>query len=318
MPQPGVVETGRRSTRGRRSCVLGILLMPVPEFSRCRGARGGRCLGVCAACSSSLPSSSWHRRVPQPSFRSAPVTWAARPASAAESSCPRTAASTAAGRSRCRAHGAAGVGAGARCPIPSSTSPAAPAAPRRTWPEGCGRPSRRAERTARASPPVDQRGTGGSHALACPEPKTPLENIAEGRRYVQACTAQPRRRRDPVRDARPRWTTSTGCAGRSGTGRSICSASPTAPQRRRPTSSRHPGSVRSGPGWTAGTLVTVPIFERLGLERQRALDIVARECATDSPLRPRIPDLAALQSADAARPARAPPGHRSRSRGTGG
>ena len=44
---------------------------------------------------------------------------------------------------------------------------------------------------------------------------------------------------------------------------------------------RHPGSVRSVV-LDGGMLVTVPIFERLGSNGRRALDIVARECAADA------------------------------------
>jgi len=127
---------------------------------------------------------------------------------------------------------------------------------------------------------VDQRGTGGSHALACPKPKAPLTSVAAGRRYVRACLAHldgdaTQYGTLAAMDDLDRVRRALGYGKIDLFGASYGATAAQAYIR------RHPGSVRSVV-LDGGTLVTVPIFERLGSNGRRALDIVARECAAEA------------------------------------
>lgn len=127
---------------------------------------------------------------------------------------------------------------------------------------------------------VDQRGTGGSNALRCPKAPVGIETQAQADAYVRACTAQVKGdvRRYGTVDAMDDLDAVRRALGYGKIDLFGASYGATAAQ---VFLDRHPGAVRAVV-LDGGTLLDVPIFERLGSNGQRALDLLAKRCAADA------------------------------------
>ena len=126
---------------------------------------------------------------------------------------------------------------------------------------------------------VDQRGTGGSHALSCDPPGKTVDTPKEREQYVAHClatldgdptqygTAAAADDLDAVRAALGYRQLNVYGTSYGATLAQVYLA-------------RHPRSVRTVV-LDGGTLLDIPFFERFAVNGQRALDQVARRCAAD-------------------------------------
>jgi len=124
---------------------------------------------------------------------------------------------------------------------------------------------------------VDQRGTGGSNALECPEPTGPIDTDAERKSYVDSCLAA--LKGDPAQYG-TRAAMDDLDAVRAALGyRTLdvygTSYGATAAQ---VYLERHPGSVRTMI-LDSGSFLDVPFFSRYAENGERALDQIVKRCS---------------------------------------
>jgi len=127
---------------------------------------------------------------------------------------------------------------------------------------------------------VDQRGTGGSHALECPEPESPIDTEEALHSYLDACT------RSLDGDATQYGSAAAADdleAARLALGYRKLNVYGTSygATLAQVYLARHAAAVRSVV-LDGGTLVDIPFFERFAPNGQRALDLVAARCAATS------------------------------------
>jgi pimeloyl-ACP methyl ester carboxylesterase len=127
---------------------------------------------------------------------------------------------------------------------------------------------------------VDQRGTGGSNLLRCTKPPVGIRTQQQADAYVRGCVARLKgdARRYGTADAMDDLDAVRRALGYGKIDVYGVSYGATAAQ---VFLNRHPRSVRAVV-LDGGTLLTIPIFERLGSNGQRALDLLARRCAADA------------------------------------
>jgi pimeloyl-ACP methyl ester carboxylesterase len=126
---------------------------------------------------------------------------------------------------------------------------------------------------------VDQRGTGGSHALECPQPTAPLTGGDDLRAYVDACIAG--LDGDPVQYGTAAAADDLDAARAALGYRRLdvygTSYGATVAQ---VYLKRHPRSVRTVV-LDGGTLIDVPFFTHFASNGERALGLIAARCAAD-------------------------------------
>ena len=156
---------------------------------------------------------------------------------------------------------------------------------------------------------VDQRGTGGSHPLACPEPEGTVESPEEIELYVKSCFA--------TLDGDPAQYGSSAAADdleavRAALGYRTLNVYGTSygATLAQVYLARHPSSVRTVV-LDGGTLLDIPFYGRFAVNGQRALDQIARRCAAERSCARAFPNwtsqLRSLIAAWNARPKRVTP-----------
>jgi pimeloyl-ACP methyl ester carboxylesterase len=152
---------------------------------------------------------------------------------------------------------------------------------------------------------VDQRGTGGSNALSCPEPGN-LTTKAQAARFVHACLAG--LKGDPLRYGTVAAADDLEAVRKAlGYGKIDLYGGSYGATVAQVFLNRHPDSVRAVV-LDGGSLIDLPMLERFGSNGERALDLVARRCAAEKQCAKAFPswraDLPKLTARLDARPAK--------------
>ncbi|MGZ4389691.1 MAG: alpha/beta fold hydrolase [Gaiellaceae bacterium] len=125
---------------------------------------------------------------------------------------------------------------------------------------------------------VDQRGTGGSNPLSCPEPGN-LTTKAQAARFVHACLAG--LKGDPLQYGTATAADDLEAVRKAlGYGKIDLYGGSYGATVAQVFLNRHPDSVRAVV-LDGGSLIDLPMLERFGSNGERALDLVARRCAAE-------------------------------------